>query len=95
MNAAKNLAQQVADGALCPDEVDETLFAKSMSLTDIPDPDLLIRTGGDHRISNFLLWDLAYTELYFTDLFWPDFDQDALREAVAIYVQRKRRFGRR
>ena len=95
VNAAKNLAQQVADGALRPDDVDETLFAKGMSLTDIPEPDLLIRTGGDHRISNFLLWDLAYTELYFTDSFWPDFDEDALREAVATYAQRKRRFGRR
>jgi undecaprenyl diphosphate synthase len=66
-----------------------------MSLTDIPEPDLLIRTGGDHRISNFLLWDLAYTELYFTDSFWPDFDEDALKKAVATYAQRKRRFGRR
>lgn len=95
VNAAKNLAQQVADGALRPDDVDETLFAKAMSLTDIPEPDLLIRTGGDHRISNFLLWDLAYTELYFTDSFWPDFDEDALKKAVATYAQRKRRFGRR
>ncbi len=95
VNAAKKLAQQVADGTLGPDDVDETLFAKAMSLTDIPEPDLLIRTGGDHRISNFLLWDLAYTELYFTDSFWPDFDEDALKEAVATYAQRKRRFGRR
>ena len=95
VNAAKTLAQQVAQGILLPEEVNENAFASAMSLTDIPEPDLMIRTGGDHRISNFLLWDLAYTELYFTDIFWPDFDAAALQEAVATYAQRKRRFGRR
>ena len=95
LNAAKTLAQQVANGTLLPEEVNENAFASAMSLTDIPEPDLMIRTGGDHRISNFLLWDLAYTELYFTDIFWPDFDAAALQEAVATYAQRKRRFGRR
>ena len=75
--------------------MNENVFASATSLTDIPEPDLMIRTGGDHRISNFLLWDLAYTELYFTDIFWPDFDAAALQEAVATYAQRKRRFGRR
>lgn len=95
VNAAKTLAQQVANGTLLPEEVNENAFASAMSLTDIPEPDLMIRTGGDHRISNFLLWDLAYTELYFTDIFWPDFDAAALQEAVATYAQRKRRFGRR
>ena len=95
VNAAKTLAQQVANGTLLPEEVNENAFASAMSLTDMPEPDLMIRTGGDHRISNFLLWDLAYTELYFTDIFWPDFDAAALQEAVATYAQRKRRFGRR
>lgn len=95
VNAAKTLAQQVANGTLLPEEVNENAFASAMSLKDIPEPDLMIRTGGDHRISNFLLWDLAYTELYFTDIFWPDFDAAALQEAVATYAQRKRRFGRR
>lgn len=95
VNAAKTLAQQVANGTLLPEEVNENAFASAMSLTDIPEPDLMIRTGGDHRISNFLLWDLAYTELYFTDILWPDFDAAALQEAVATYAQRKRRFGRR
>ena len=95
VNAAKTLAQQVANGTLLPEDVNENAFASAMSLTDIPEPDLMIRTGGDHRISNFLLWDLAYTELYFTDIFWPDFDAAALQEAVATYAQRKRRFGRR
>ena len=95
VNAAKTLAQQVANGTLLPEEVNENAFATAMSLTEIPEPDLMIRTGGDHRISNFLLWDLAYTELYFTDIFWPDFDAAALQEAVATYAQRKRRFGRR
>ena len=95
VNAAKTLAQQVASGILLPEDVNENVFAGAMSLTDIPEPDLMIRTGGDHRISNFLLWDLAYTELYFTDVFWPDFDAAALQEAVETYAQRKRRFGRR
>jgi undecaprenyl diphosphate synthase len=72
VNAAKTLAQQVADGSLLPEDVNENAFASAMSLTDIPEPDLMIRTGGDHRISNFLLWDLAYTELYFTDIFWNE-----------------------
>ena len=95
VNAAKHLAQQVAEGSLTPEEVDETNFSKEMSLSELPEPDLLIRTGGDYRISNFLLWDLAYTELYFSELFWPEFDAAALQEAVGTYAQRKRRFGRR
>ncbi len=95
VNAARTLAQQVASGTLLPEDLNENAFASAMSLTDIPEPDLMIRTGGDHRISNFLLWDLAYTELYFTDIFWPDFDAAALQEAVATYARRKRRFGRR
>lgn len=95
VNAARQLAQQVADGSLLPEGVNEEAFASALSLQDLSEPDLLIRTGGDHRISNFLLWDLAYTELYFTDLFWPDFDAIALRQALDTYAQSQRRFGRR
>jgi undecaprenyl diphosphate synthase len=95
VNAAKKIAQQVASGELSPEQVDETIFARAMSLSKLPEPDLLIRTGGDYRISNFLLWDLAYTELYFTETHWPDFGEEELRTAVETYAQRTRRFGRR
>lgn len=77
-----------------PDEVDEAALARQLSIADMPEPDLFIRTGGEKRISNFLLWQLAYTELYFTDALWPDFDPAALDEAIASYRTRERRFGR-
>lgn len=77
-----------------PDEVDEAALAQKLSIADMPEPDLFIRTGGEQRISNFLLWQLAYTELYFTDALWPDFDPAALDEAIASYRTRERRFGR-
>ena len=95
VEAARDIAMAVRQGELEPAQVDEALFASRMSLGALPDPDLLIRTGGEHRISNFLLWDLAYTELYFTETFWPDFDADALRMAVQEYGRRTRRFGGR
>ncbi|MHB1092063.1 polyprenyl diphosphate synthase [Thiobacillus sp.] len=76
------------------DDVDETALARQLSIADMPEPDLFIRTGGEQRISNFLLWQLAYTELYFTDALWPDFDPAALDEAIASYRTRERRFGR-
>ncbi len=79
---------------LAPDKVSEELIATHMALGDLPEPDLFIRTGGERRISNFLLWQLAYTELYFTDRFWPDFDAKALDEAISSYAERERRFGR-
>ena len=75
--------------------IDESAFARKLSLGEVPDPDLLIRTGGEHRVSNFLLWDLAYAELYFTETFWPDFDSQALRAAIEEFANRNRRFGRR
>jgi len=93
--AARALAHDVRAGRLDPDDVDEQTFASYLSLGDLPPPDLCIRTGGDHRISNFLLWDLAYTELYFTDAFWPDFDMACLQDAFSLYSERQRRFGRR
>ena len=95
VNAAQTLARQVARGELGVDDIDEAHFSEATSLAELPEPDLLIRTGGDHRISNFLLWDLAYTELYFTDLFWPDFDAQALQLALDEYANRTRRFGGR
>lgn len=76
------------------DSVNEAALAEHLSLADLPEPDLFIRTGGEQRISNFLLWQLAYTELYFTDKLWPDFDTDALDAAIASYRRRERRFGR-
>jgi undecaprenyl diphosphate synthase len=77
-----------------PEVVNETVLAQQLSLADVPEPDLFIRTGGEQRISNFLLWQLAYTELYFTDALWPDFDAAALDAAIASYRMRERRFGR-
>ena len=76
------------------DAVDEAALAQHLSLADLPEPDLFIRTGGEQRISNFLLWQLAYTELYFTETLWPDFDAAALDQAIASYRRRERRFGR-
>lgn len=95
VQAAKQLAEKVAIGALSVDDVDESHFSAGLSLAGLPDPDLLIRTGGEVRVSNFLLWDLAYTELYFTETLWPDFDADALDRAIAEFSNRARRFGNR
>jgi undecaprenyl diphosphate synthase len=94
VRAARTLAARCAEGALRPDELTEEHMQAALELAGLPDPDLLIRTGGEHRISNFLLWNLAYTELYFTDLNWPDFDAAALDAALELYAQRERRFGR-
>jgi undecaprenyl diphosphate synthase len=93
--AARALARDVQSGQIDVDQIDEKLFAGYLSLGDLPQPDLCIRTGGDNRISNFLLWDMAYTELYFTDTYWPDFDERELSRALSLYVERQRRFGRR
>jgi undecaprenyl diphosphate synthase len=91
--AARRLADQVRAGELLPTDIDEQRLGGELSFAGLPDPDLFIRTGGEHRISNFLLWQSAYAELYFTDTLWPDFDQDALRAAFADYAGRQRRFG--
>lgn len=95
VQAAKKAAEKVLAGELKAEHIDENFFAQHMSLASIPDPDLLIRTGGEHRISNFLLWDLAYTELYFTETYWPDFGAHSLQTAIEQYSNRARRFGRR
>ena len=91
--AARALASEVAAGTLRAEDIDEAAVAARMSLADLPAPDLFIRTGGDHRISNFLLWQLAYTELWFTDLLWPELDHATLQLALDDYAGRERRFG--
>lgn len=94
VQAARRLAVAISKGELNANTVDEAAFHKYMSLGGIPDPDLLIRTGGEHRISNFLLWDLAYTELYFTDILWPEFDSSHLDAALKFFLDRERRYGK-
>ena len=88
-------ARRLLRAGLRPDEIDEETFAKALYEPDLPDPDLLIRTSGEQRISNFLLWQLAYAELVFVDTLWPDFGADDLRSALAEYASRRRRFGGR
>ncbi len=91
--AARELALEVAAGRLRAEDIDEAMLGERMALADLPPPDLFIRTGGDVRISNFLLWQLAYTELWFTGTLWPDMDAATLRQALADYASRERRFG--
>jgi undecaprenyl diphosphate synthase len=88
------MAKAVTDGSLPLNEVDEPKFADFLTLAGSPDPDLFIRTGGEMRISNFLLWQSAYTEFYFTPVLWPEFDEQCLDQAIAVYQSRERRFGR-
>ena len=92
--ATRTLAREVAAGALAPEAIDEKLLQSRLALADLPEPDLFIRTGGEQRVSNFLLWQLAYTELYFTDTLWPDFDDRAFDAALESFAGRQRRFGR-
>ena len=93
LHAAKQMAQDIAAGNVAVDDIDETGFDQYMSTQGLPELDLLIRTGGEHRISNFLLWQCAYAELYFTDALWPDFDEEAFYLAVKDFSERQRRFG--
>ena len=93
VEAARRLAVRAASGALQPSAIDEATLAAELQLADLPDPDLFIRTGGDHRVSNFLLWNIAYAELFFTDALWPDFDEAALALAIADFANRERRYG--
>ena len=90
----RRIACKVAVGELAPHQIDEQTISSNLSTHDIPDPDLLIRTGGEHRISNFLLWQIAYSELYFTPILWPDFDRCAFVEALVDFQNRERRFGK-
>lgn len=91
--AARALAEEVAAGRMTPAQIDETALGARLSLADQPEPDLFIRTGGDLRISNFLLWQLAYCELWFTETLWPDLDETVLRQALDDFANRERRFG--
>ena len=93
VQAARRLAAQVASGALPLDAIDEDRFGRELQLGEIPDPDLFIRTGGDHRISNFLLWNLAYTELHVCETLWPDFGVPDFETALVAFAGRERRFG--
>ncbi len=93
IEASKALTRRVADGALQIDDIGDAEFAAALQMSDTPDPDLLIRTGGEQRISNFLLWNLAYAELWFTDVLWPEFGVAAFDEALSFYAGKQRRFG--
>ncbi len=94
VQAVRRLTFEAVAGNIQPEEIDEARLSHALTLSGSPDPDLFIRTGGEQRISNFLLWNLAYTELYFTDSLWPDFDAAALQAALDWYAARQRRFGR-
>ncbi|MBV1906079.1 MAG: di-trans,poly-cis-decaprenylcistransferase [Pseudomonadales bacterium] len=94
-NAAKQLALAVQAGELDPEDITDARFQSQLSLGDVPPPDLCIRTGGDNRISNFMLWDMAYTELIFSEIYWPDFSLKTLEDAVSNFSCRERRFGER
>ncbi|MBW4889657.1 isoprenyl transferase [Mucilaginibacter sp. HMF5004] len=93
VNAARAIAKRVEAGVLKADDIDEDMFAQHLHTADMPDPELLIRTSGEYRISNYLLWQIAYAELYFTDKLWPDFRREDLYEAILDYQKRERRFG--
>jgi undecaprenyl diphosphate synthase len=93
VQAARALGERCARGELAPEAIDESLIGDALALGGLPDPDLFIRTGGERRISNFLLWNLAYTELYFTECLWPEFDVAELEAALAHFARRERRFG--
>jgi undecaprenyl diphosphate synthase len=94
LEAARKLAVDVTNGDLIPSQINESTFEKYLTTSGIPDPELMIRTSGELRISNFLLWQLAYTELYFTELLWPDFGKEDFYKAIIDYQKRERRFGK-
>ena len=94
LQACKKVAIEVKSNQISLDDINDSTLSKYLSLSEIPDPDLLIRTGGEHRVSNFLLWQLAYSELYFSNVLWPDFDALCLNQAIADYNKRERRFGK-
>jgi undecaprenyl diphosphate synthase len=93
VRATRNIMKAVKEGNVLPEEMDEKMFQSYLDTAEIPDPDLLIRTSGELRLSNYLLWQLAYTELYVADCYWPDFNMDEMKKAIAAYNSRERRFG--
>lgn len=92
--ATQAIARRVADGEIAVDDIDEELVSSSLMTASIPDPDLVIRTSGECRLSNFLLWQASYAEFYFPEIMWPDFDEEAFEEALEVYCHRERRFGK-
>ena len=94
INAVKNISNKVKNNIISVDKIDESIINQHLYTRDLPEVDLLIRTSGEHRISNFLLWQIAYSELYFTDVLWPDFKENDLYEAIISYQKRERRFGK-
>lgn len=94
VEACKNISQKVSSGEISVDEIDENLMSSELCLSGLPDIDLFIRSGGESRVSNFLMWQLAYTELYFVDTLWPDFNEVSLEKAISWFSKRQRRFGR-
>jgi len=94
INVVKNISNKVKNNIISIDSIDESIINQHLYTLDLPEVDLLIRTSGEHRISNFLLWQIAYAELYFTDVLWPDFKEDDLYEAIISYQKRERRFGK-
>jgi undecaprenyl diphosphate synthase len=92
--AMKQIAREVSVKKLKPDDINEEMISAHLTTKNIPDPDLLVRTGGEKRISNFLLWQMSYSEFYFTDTYWPDFREEELYDAILYYQQRERRFGK-
>jgi undecaprenyl diphosphate synthase len=94
INSIKNIAQKIADKTINPEDINESFFSNELYTSDYPDPDLLIRTSGEYRISNFLLWQIAYAELYFSPKLWPDFKKADFFEAIVEYQNRERRFGK-
>lgn len=94
VNSVRHIAKQYKAGEIELEDINEQLISGSLSTKAIPDPDLMIRTSGEHRLSNYLLWELAYSEFYFTDVLWPDFRKENLHEAIKVYQQRERRFGK-
>lgn len=95
VRGVRKLAKRVAEGTLDPESITEDTLSESLDTAEIPDPDLMIRTSGEQRLSNYLIWQMAYTELYFTDVYWPDFHKEDLVRAIEAYNQRERRFGGR
>ncbi|WP_314730134.1 isoprenyl transferase [Peptostreptococcus stomatis] len=93
INAVKNISQEVVDGKISVEDIGDDLISSHLSTKESPDPDLVVRTSGEQRLSNFLLWELAYSEFYFTDIHWPDFDEKELQKAIFAYQSRDRRFG--
>lgn len=93
VNAVKNISQDLVDGKISLDDIGDNLISSNLSTNESPDPDLVVRTSGEQRLSNFLLWELAYSEFYFTDIHWPDFDEKELQKAIFAYQSRDRRFG--